>query len=77
MAKVKINREGCIGCAGCESAAPKLFKLSDEDGKSTLIDAPHDKKSCVKTLKKEEVDIAKEAADVCPVSVISVEEEDE
>ncbi len=58
--KVKIE-EGCIACGACESFCPDVFKVEDV---ATVNDA---------NVASNE-DCVKEAADACPVSVISVEE---
>ena len=58
--KVKIE-EGCIACGACESFCPDVFKVEDV---ATVNDANvAGNEDCVK-----------EAADACPVSVISVGE---
>ena len=58
--KVKIE-DRCIACSACESFCPDVFKVEDV---ATVNDANvAGNEDCVK-----------EAADACPVSVISVEE---
>jgi ferredoxin len=70
--KVRIDREGCIGCAVCEALCPDVFKLI-EDGKSSIVEkyrkgnvgegeVGEDLRACVES-----------ARDSCPVSVISIE----
>jgi len=70
--KVRIDREGCIGCAVCEALCPDVFKLI-EDGKSSIVEkyrkgnagegeVGEDLKACVES-----------ARDSCPVSVINIE----
>ncbi|KYH36694.1 MAG: ferredoxin [Candidatus Bathyarchaeota archaeon B23] len=73
--KVYIDpREECIGCGNCEANCPEVFELSPEDGLSTIKaehrgtseaegQIPDDLESC-----------AKGAVDLCPVSIIHVEE---
>ncbi len=61
--KAFVDREGCIGCTLCASVCPDVFKMED-DGKAKSIDGEIPE-SCVKK--------AEEAADSCPVSVITVE----
>ncbi len=58
--KVKIE-EGCIACGACESFCPDVFKVEDV---ATVNDA---------NVAANE-DSVREAADACPVSVITIEE---
>lgn len=59
MAKLKVDKEKCIGCGACVSVCPKAFKL--ENGKAAAI------KTDVK-----EVTCEKEAESMCPVGAISI-----
>jgi ferredoxin len=61
--KINVDREACIGCGTCVALAPNTFEL-DVEGKSVVTNAAGDP----------EVDIRK-AADACPVSAITFEEE--
>lgn len=61
MKKVKIL-PGCISCGTCQVICPEVFEVTD---------ISHIKKDA--DLKKNEEQI-KEAADMCPVSVIEIEE---
>ncbi len=74
MLKVTIDREACISCASCWLECPEYFE-EGEDGFSQVVEAyridgslaegevPADLEDCVT-----------EAADVCPVEIIHVEE---
>lgn len=57
MAKVKVDKEKCIGCGSCEAVCPEAFKL--EDGKAKFVGSGKEK--CIK-----------EAADSCAVEAISI-----
>ncbi len=59
--EVEINRDGCISCGLCESTCPEVFQIAD-DGLAEVIASPTD----------DTMELVKEAADNCPVSVISV-----
>jgi ferredoxin len=61
--KAKIDRDGCISCGLCPETCPEVFQMAD-DGKAEVIAA---------TVPAGKEDQAEEAADGCPVSVISVE----
>jgi ferredoxin len=59
MAKIKINREKCIGCGACVSICPASFEMFE--GKA---------REKIKEVKK--ITCEKEAEESCPVSAISV-----
>lgn len=61
--KASIDREGCIGCGLCPATCPEVFRMA-EDGQAEVY-AP---------VTDEVAQAAQEAADNCPVSVITVEE---
>ena len=56
--KVSIDRDGCIGCGLCTETCPEVFKMGS-DGFAEVAAEPTPEN---------------EAADGCPVSVISTEE---
>ncbi len=60
--KVKQDYQACIGCGGCVSVCPDNWKFSSEKPKP------------IKTEVKE-VGCNKQAADVCPVQCITIEED--
>ena len=59
--KISVDQEACIGCGACVSTCEKGFKMVDNKSKPTK--ATVDELSC-----------EKEAADICPVSCISISE---
>lgn len=61
--QVKIDRDGCISCGLCAGSCPDVFRIAD-DGLAEVYHQPSDG--------VQEAG-AKEAADGCPVSVISCE----
>ena len=69
MAKIKIEREKCIGCGSCAALCPKYFEIAD-DGKSHIKDAV---KAEVEELEVEKIECAESAAEVCPVQCIHIE----
>jgi len=69
MAKIKLEREKCIGCGSCAALCPKYFELQ-EDGKSHINGAT---KQDVEELEVEKVECAQAAAEACPVQIIHVE----
>ena len=62
--KVKVDRLLCIGTADCVAIAPNTFELDDEA------------KSVVKNQNADSDEKLLEAAKVCPVLAIIVEDED-
>jgi len=65
--KVSVDKNKCIGCGACASVEPTVFRINPEDGKSEA-----DSNACNLNHKEEG---CKEAASVCPVGAISIEEE--
>jgi ferredoxin len=61
--KAKIDRDGCISCGLCPEVCPEVFRIADDGRAEVYVDE-------VPAGKEGE---AEEAADGCPVSVISVE----
>jgi len=64
--KIKINQEDCIGCGSCSAVCPDVFDMNQENKaivKDTDTDYGETNQEC-----------AKEAADICPVQVIKIEE---
>jgi len=55
---VKIDQNKCIGCGMCAGTCPETF-IMNHDGKAEVV-------------KDEVTDCAKNAAENCPVSAISV-----
>ncbi len=76
--KVTIDRDECISDMACVSLCPDVFEMSEEDGKSQIVEkfrvngdpstglVPAELEECVKS-----------AAEACPVSIIHVEEVEE
>jgi len=69
MAKIKLERELCIGCGSCAAVCPKHFEMSD-DGKSHIVGTT---KQGVEELEVEKVECAETAAETCPVQCIHIE----
>ncbi len=64
MAKVRVNKDKCIGCAACTIIAPEVFELG-EDGKSKVK---------VEDVSGELLEKAKQAKETCPTGAIEIEE---
>jgi len=61
--KAEIDRDGCIACGLCSDTCPGVFRMA-EDGLAEVY---------VDEIPKEDEDAAAEAAEDCPVNVITVE----
>jgi len=59
-----VDEDTCIGCSACESECPEVFEMNDEDKAVVKVDPvpPEHEASC------------QEAAELCPVDAISIEE---
>ncbi len=69
MAKIKLEREKCIGCGSCAAVCPKYFEMS-EDGKSHLRGV---NQQIMEELEVEKLECAESAVEACPVQCIHVE----
>lgn len=59
----QIDRDGCISCTLCASICPDVFRMADDGLAEAYVEPVPN--SAAKS--------AQEAAESCPVSVISVE----
>jgi ferredoxin len=64
--RVRVDEDLCIGCGVCEGIASDVFSLENGSVAEVLIDP----------LTEEFEDIARQAAEDCPVSAITIEEEE-
>jgi len=73
MAKYKIvyDRNACIAAGPCAAVNPEDFEIDASDGKANLIGGKEEDGKWVKIVDSEEK--ARQAAEVCPALVISVE----
>lgn len=61
--KAHIDRSGCIGCGACTDTCPEVFRMADDDLAEVYGE-----------VSEKNVDAAKEAAENCPVNVITIED---
>ena len=72
MAKIIQNREGCIGCGSCAAVCLKFWEMNYEEGKAVLKNGKKNEKGEYE-LEVKDIECNRDAADVCPVSVIKIE----
>ncbi|MBS3060328.1 MAG: ferredoxin [DPANN group archaeon] len=81
--KIIHNRPGCIGCAACAAIKPEFWAM-ESDGKSHLVDSDKIKNQDNPQgddweeleIDQHELDDNMMAAEVCPVNVIHIRDED-
>jgi len=71
--KIEIEREACTTCGTCYSIDPSHFE-PDEEGKSTVVGGETDSDVSSGVFDDDEIEVAREAEDSCPISVITVTE---
>lgn len=57
-----INRSGCIACGMCAETCPEVFRMAEDGLAEAYAEVPPSAEN-----------LAEEARDNCPVSVISLE----
>ncbi|OHD67927.1 MAG: ferredoxin [Spirochaetes bacterium RBG_16_49_21] len=60
--KAKVDPDTCTGCELCTQTCPEVFKMEGDVAVAYVNPVP-----------KEYEDLAKQAADECPVEAISIE----
>jgi len=69
---IKLHRSKCIGCGSCAAVCPDFFEIAD-DGLSHIKGSQKDSEgNDVLEIKEENKGCATEAAEVCPVQIISI-----
>lgn len=68
--KIKQERSKCIGCGSCAAVCPTGYEMA-EDGLATLKGSQSDEAGNL-ILEVKEIGCHQEAADVCPVQIISI-----
>jgi len=72
--KVTISRDECVSCMACASLCPQVFVMSEEDGKSSIVEEYRAGGNIGEGIVGEDLyECVKSAADSCPVEIISVE----
>ena len=73
MAKFKIEypRPECIGCGACAAVSPDYWEMMD-DGKSSIKGGKKAGENEEKEIEEKDLATNKEAAESCPVDIISI-----
>jgi ferredoxin len=75
---VEIDKKTCQGFGACVEICPQFFKLSDEDGKSTMLKDSkkivEDGKVIKEVYETEDLECAREGAEACPFKAIHVKD---
>jgi len=70
--KIIHDRQKCIGCGSCVALCPKYWEM-ETDGKATLKGSKKGKDGLYE-LEVQKPDCHQEAAESCPVQIISIKE---
>ncbi len=76
MSRFKITHERpkCIACGSCATISPKHWEMSEKDGLADLKGCTMNGENEERIIDESEVLDNKEAANVCPVNIIHVDE---
>jgi len=72
MAKILYYRDKCIGCNACVEFAPQFWRISEEDGKSDLIESRNVKGVFVRSVEIVDIEEVKRTSSNCPVNIIKI-----
>lgn len=78
MAKfvVEIDRKTCQGFGACVELCPQFYKLSETDGKSTMLrnskKTMEEDKVVKEVFETDDLECAKQGAEACPYNAIHV-----
>lgn len=73
MFKIIFHRNNCIGCGTCYELQPEFWRMSNRDGKASLVNAC--KKRCV-FIRSVGISVLPQMKDVvhsCPVNIIKIQ----
>lgn len=73
--KVKIDRIQCVSCGSCWDTCPALFVQNEDDSFSQIVPEYQEKNDLSASIGlPDTIDCARDAADLCPAAIISIEE---
>jgi ferredoxin len=74
MIRITHHRVKCIGCNYCVEVAPSRWVMDNQDGKSILVNSKSKKEIYICITGNDEFEANREAAEICPVKIIKVEQ---
>lgn len=72
MAKVVIDRDGCISCGSCWESCPDVFEQNPDDNFSQIVEKYKAGELGEGEVPDDLIDCVMKASDNCPVEVIHV-----
>jgi len=73
--KVVIDRMTCVSCGSCWEACPGLFEQDPDDSFSRIIEKYRINGNIAEGTPTDDLSsCAQEAADLCPIQIISIQE---
>jgi ferredoxin len=72
MPKIVHYRNKCIGCNICFELQPGTWRMSNKDGKATLINSSQKKEVFISLINQSLFDKSQEVARACPVKIIKI-----
>ena len=73
---VEIDRKTCQGFGACVELCPRFFKLSETDGKSTVLKdskkTMEEGKNVKEVLETDDLECARQGAEACPFNAIHI-----
>jgi ferredoxin len=75
--KITVDRSACIACGVAPNQCPEVFVLGDDNGKTRIVEKYSEETSDETSsgaVPSDLHDCAKEAADLCPVQAIKLQE---
>jgi len=72
MPKIVHYRNKCIGCGICFELQPETWRISNKDGKATLINSTQKKEVFISLINESLFYISQKVAKACPVKIIKI-----
>jgi len=72
MPKIIHYRNKCIGCNICFEMQPDHWRLSQRDGKATLVNAEKKREVIIKSIRESELSLSQVVASICPTRCIQI-----
>jgi len=72
MPKIVHYRNKCIGCGICFELQPETWRISNKDGKATLINSTQKKEVFISLINESLFYISQEVSKACPVKIIKI-----